>query len=131
MFGAFSKRDKGKIIRFVRQQYRKPLSDIQPQRRKPLKSVRVFPVKMINDGGSDGTSSSDPTWTYTVKDENGDIEFATAVDPSADPTTQNGGRVVRRNVSTAVATFGTAHWNGSGFLVIDTCNETWNVGPCA
>ena len=132
MFGNFSRRDKRKIVKLVRERGRQPISQRDTQRRKGLEPQRVFPVKMTQTGGVDGVAlTSTATWTYTVEDEDGDIEFATNVDPTADPTSDNGGWVERfRNMPLNPATRGLAHFNGDGYLVIDSCNEYPNTGPC-
>jgi len=100
-----------------------------------MEPLRVFPVKMTQTGGVDGVAlTSTATWTYTVEDEEGDNELATNVDPTADPEDnggQNGGWVERfRNMPLNPARRGLAHFNGDGYLVIDSCNEYPNTGPC-
>ena len=128
----FSSNDRRKIVKLVRERGRQPIIQRNTLPRRPVENLGVFPVKLTQTGGVDGVAlTSTATWTYTVEDEDGDIELATNVDPTADPTSDNGGWVERfRNMPLNPATRGLAHFNADGYLVIDSCNEYPNTGPC-
>lgn len=83
----------------------------------------LFEVAMTQTGGSQGTASAAPTWTYTIDDVDGN-ELATAHNPTT------GGYWVRHLGQMAAATRGIASFSGAGALKILWCNEQMIAEEC-
>ncbi len=80
---------------------------------------RVFPVALSLVGGSQGSALIKASWTYDVADAITDEQLAMAVNPTAAPHTWR--RPFVGPVSPA--TFGSAHVDIDGALVLDWINE--------
>lgn len=87
----------------------------------------TFQIEMTQVGGEQGTSSAPASWTYNVKEWEGDDSILKAgVDPVESPShyrRPNAGQLSK-------ATFGTATYNAAGELVIIDCNETLIFTTC-
>jgi hypothetical protein len=84
----------------------------------PGQSAR-FEVTLSTDGGTDGNSSTAPTYTYTVTALNGETLGTTI---GVDWTRQNG--------TFAAATKGVAYYTSAGALVLAESNEVRTVTAC-
>jgi len=76
----------------------------------------VFPVELIQTGGSQGPPS---TWTYSVQDAVYGRAMGTNVDPTASPHQWRRPAAWRM----APATHGYAHWDSYGGFVLGWINE--------
>jgi len=87
----------------------------------------VFPITLTQVGGSAGDASNPTTWTYDVVGALSGETIDTAVDPTADPhqwRRPGAGQL-------SAATFGYAHFDGAGALVIGWINEVVEPEACA
>ena len=90
-------------------------------------SVSTFHVELTKTGGTQGTSTTPCSWTYTVKLWEGDGSIIKA---DADIVTLPN-HYRRPNLGQLeAATFGTATYNSIGELVIIDCNETLIFSTC-
>lgn len=90
-------------------------------------SGAVFPVSLVQSGGSNGTGSSPPTLRYIVQDPTTGVNLIpTAVDPAATP------HKFRRPFVGFVhaATFGLAYRNAQSQIVLMWINEIPYQEPC-
>ena len=90
------------------------------------KSPILLPVKLEQYGGEQGDDENPATWTYNVIDLCTGEVIEDAVDPTADPH-----KWQRPTVGWMIeATFGYAHYNGDGDLVLGWINEMVDQEPC-
>lgn len=86
----------------------------------------VFPVDLAQYGGSQGDDQNPATWTYDVTDPFTGETLASGVDPTAPPH-----KWQRPSVGYIIpATFGYAHWDADGQLVLGWINETADQEAC-
>lgn len=86
----------------------------------------VFPVNLEQTGGEQGDEENPATWTYDVSDPATDKVLAEGVDPTADPH-----KWQRPSVGFIIqATFGYAHYNKDGELVLGWINEQVEQASC-
>lgn len=89
----------------------------------------MIPVDLVQAGGSQGTQTTAPSWTYDVfrADERGTGPTAilTAVDPTASPNNW-----VRHLGQMTAATFGLAYYNTDGNLELTWINEQAITAEC-
>jgi len=86
----------------------------------------VFPVDLAQYGGEQGDDQNPATWTYDVTDPFTGETLASGVDPVASPH-----KWQRPSVGYIIpATFGYAHWNEEGELVLGWINEVADQEPC-
>lgn len=91
-----------------------------------INSGIAFPVTLTQTGGAQGSDTAIATWTYTVSHAITGIQLATEVSPVADPH-----KWQRPSVGWIIAaTFGYAHYNTSGALVIGWLNEIPDQEAC-
>jgi hypothetical protein len=91
-----------------------------------LPAVSIFPVNLTQVGGSQGSNQAPATWTYDVTDTVDGETLAGAADPVATPH-----RWRRPSVGYIIpATFGYAHWNTNGQLVLGWINEVADQQAC-
>ncbi len=89
-------------------------------------SPSVFPVNLTQTGGSQGTNSTAASWTYTVIDPVTDETLETNVNPTVSPhkwKRPSAGWMIK-------ATFGHAHYNAQGQLVLGWINEMVEQESC-
>jgi len=86
----------------------------------PLRKRDVFPVRLSSDGGSNGTNTGAPTYTYTVKDITNTTTLGTTVSPD----------VARPYGAVTAATYGLAYYL-SGTLHLLIAFEVPGSGGCA
>ncbi len=80
----------------------------------------LFPVKLTLAGGQQGSALIEASWVYDVADAVTDEVLASGVSPTAAPHNWR-----RPEVGlVAPATFGSAHFDKDGALVLDWINET-------
>jgi len=86
----------------------------------------LFPVKLVTAGGTQGTDIEQATWIYDVIDiGNGDV-LSPAADPISDPH-----KWQRPSVGWMIeATFGYAHYNDQGEIVLGWINEMVDQEKC-
>lgn len=86
----------------------------------------LFPVELEQYGGEQGDDKNPATWTYNVKDAFTGETLEDGVDPTADQH-----KWKRPSVGWMIpATFGYAHYNGDGDLVLGWINEMVDQEPC-
>jgi hypothetical protein len=86
----------------------------------------VFPVDLAQYGGSQGDDQNPATWTYDVTDPFTSETLASGVDPVASPH-----KWQRPSVGYIIpATFGYAHWDADGELVLGWINEVADQEAC-
>jgi hypothetical protein len=86
----------------------------------------LFPVKLEQYSGEQGDDENPATWTYNVIDLCTGEVIEESVDPTADPH-----KWQRPSVGWMIeATFGYAHYNGDGDLVLGWINEMVDQEPC-
>jgi len=86
----------------------------------------VFPVDLEQAGGEQGDEENPATWTYDVSDPVTEDTLAEGVDPTADPH-----KWQRPSVGFMIAaTFGYAHYNSDGDLVLGWINEMVEQASC-
>jgi len=86
----------------------------------------LFPVKLEQYGGEQGDDENPATWTYDVTDPVSGETLASAVDPVASPH-----KWQRPSVGYIIpATFGYAHWDADGELVLGWINEVADQEAC-
>jgi len=89
-------------------------------------SPTVFPVNLTQTGGSQGTSTTAASWTYSVVDPVTNQTLATGVNPTASPH-----KWKRPSAGWMIAaTFGYAHYNAQGQLVLGWINEMVEQEAC-
>ncbi len=81
--------------------------------------LRLFPVVLSVSSGFQGSALQPPTWHYDVADAISGVVLAFAVNPTAAP---HAWRRPAVGILTP-ATFGTAHFDDDGILVLDWINE--------
>jgi len=85
-----------------------------------LVESRLFPVKLTLAGGQQGSALIEASWVYNVADAISDEVLASGVNPTSAPHNWR-----RPEVGlVAPATFGSAHFDEDGALVLDWINET-------
>jgi len=90
-------------------------------------SPTVFPVNLTQTGGSQGTTTTPASWTYSVIDPVTSQTLATAVNPTVSPH-----KWKRPSAGWMIAaTFGYAHYNAQGQLVFGWINEMVEQEACA
>ena len=90
-------------------------------------SPTVFPVNLTQTGGSQGTTTTPATWTYSVIDPVTSQTLATAVNPTVSPH-----KWKRPSAGWMIAaTFGYAHFNAQGQLVLGWINEMVEQEACS
>lgn len=87
-----------------------------------LPFMGVFPVLLEEDGGANGTGTTAPTYTYTLKSLDGGITFATALSPNHRPI--NKGSVISGDGRIGMACF-----DHIGDIKLLDAAETWQLGP--
>jgi hypothetical protein len=92
----------------------------------PFAGLRVFVVLLEEDGGDQGTAEDPPSWLYTVTDGETGVVLATNVDPSSSPHHHKRPSVGQM----AKATFGYAHYNSEGTLILGWINEVPEQEAC-
>jgi len=86
----------------------------------------VFPVDLTQYGGDQGDDQNPATWTYDVTAPVSGETLASAADPVAAPH-----KWQRPSVGFIIpATFGYAHWDPDGELVLGWINEVADQEPC-
>lgn len=86
----------------------------------------VFPVDLAQYSGEQGDDQNPATWTYDVTDPFTGETLASAVDPAVSPH-----KWQRPSVGYVIpATFGYAHWDADGELVIGWINEVADQEAC-
>jgi len=91
-----------------------------------LPEPALFPVELAQCGGQQGDDQTPATWTYDVTDPFTSETLASAVDPVAAPH-----KWQRPSVGFIIpATFGYAHWDTDGELVLGWINEVADQEPC-
>ncbi len=91
-----------------------------------LPQSSVFPVYLAQYGGTQGDDQNPATWTYDVTDPFTSETLASGVDPTAAPH-----KWQRPSVGYIIpATFGYAHWNADGELVLGWINEVADQEAC-
>jgi hypothetical protein len=86
----------------------------------------VFPVDLAQYGGEQGDDQNPATWTYDVTDPVSGETLASGVDPVASPH-----KWQRPSVGYIIpATFGYAHWDADGELVLGWINEVADQEAC-
>lgn len=91
-----------------------------------LPDPAVFPVDLAQYGGEQGDDQNPATWTYDVTDPVSGETLASAADPVAAPH-----KWQRPSVGFIIpATFGYAHWDADGELVLGWINEVADQEPC-
>jgi hypothetical protein len=78
----------------------------------------LYYVALTQTGGSNGTQTTAASWTYTMKNENGET-LGTGVSPAT----------TRPNGTQVAATYGSARWNGSTWILV-SLNEVYGTGTC-
>jgi hypothetical protein len=86
----------------------------------------LFPVGLAQSGGSQGDDKKAASWTYNVTDALSGETLAEGVDPTSAP---HGWKRPSLGWMTQ-ATFGYAHYNGNGDLVLGWINEMVDQEPC-
>lgn len=95
-------------------------ADGHPGRR----TLEVFPVNLTRSGGSQGTPTTPATWTYSVVDPATGQTLMRDVNPTVPPH-----KWKRSSAGwMTVATFGFAHYNTQGQLVLGWINEVGQAG---
>ena len=92
---------------------------------KPI-PLHVFPVDLTQVGGTQGDEANPATWTYDVLDVVTGETLASGVDPAASPhkwQRPSAGYIIP-------ATFGYAHWDADGQLVLGWINEVADQEAC-
>jgi len=88
--------------------------------------LAAFPVKLTQNGGSQGDDQNPATWTYDIVDVLTDETLENAVDPVADPHQWK-----RPSVGWMIpATFGYAHYNTDNELILGWINEVAEQQAC-
>jgi len=91
-----------------------------------LPEPTLFPVDLAQYGGDQGDDQNPATWTYDVTDPVSGETLASAVDPVAAPH-----KWQRPSVGFIIpATFGYAHWDADGELVLGWINEVADQEAC-
>jgi hypothetical protein len=91
-----------------------------------LPQTSVFPVDLAQYGGEQGDDQNPATWTYDVTDPFTGETLASGVDPTASPH-----KWQRPSVGYIIpATFGYAHWDADGQLVLGWINEVADQEAC-
>jgi hypothetical protein len=86
----------------------------------------VFPVELHQSGGQQGDEQNPATWTYDLLDVLTGQTLASGVDPTASPHKWR-----RPSVGYIIpATFGYAHWDADGQLVLGWINEVADQEAC-
>lgn len=96
-------------------------------RRSNLPLGTTFAVKLsapVSGGGSNGTQTTKATYTYVVKDLNGNVLDGTDAAPLQPLKPREKGALVGR------ATRGQAFWDENGDLVLDLAHEEYDTGAC-
>jgi len=89
-------------------------------------SQSIFPVNLTQTGGSQGTNTAPASWTYDVIDPITEETLESAVDPTASPH-----KWQRPSAGWMIAaTFGYAHYNTDGELVLGWINEMVEQEAC-
>jgi hypothetical protein len=92
----------------------------------PPMPTYVFPVDLEQTGGEQGDEENPATWTYDVSDPVTEDTLAEGVDPTSDPH-----KWQRPSVGFMIAaTFGYAHYNSDGDLVLGWINEQVDQASC-
>ena len=90
-------------------------------------SPTVFPVNLTQTGGSQGTTTTPASWTYSVIDPVTSQTLATGVNPTVSPH-----KWKRPSAGWMIAaTFGYAHFNAQGQLVLGWINEMVEQEACS
>jgi hypothetical protein len=90
-------------------------------------SPTVFPVNLTQTGGSQGTTTTPASWTYSVIDPVTSETLATNVNPTVSPH-----KWKRPSAGWMIAaTFGYAHWNTDGDLALGWINEMVEQEACS
>ncbi|MBE7465508.1 MAG: hypothetical protein HS116_18680 [Planctomycetes bacterium] len=86
----------------------------------------VFPIKLEQTGGGNGSASGPATWTYTLRDFYTEAILFEAADPTAEPHQWRRPAVG----GMSAATFGLAHYTHDGRLALAWVNETVEQEAC-
>jgi len=90
------------------------------------RAAQVFPVRLEQTGGANGSASGPATWTYTLRELLTGAKLQEAVDPTAEPHQWR-----RPTVGgMSAATFGYAHYAADGQLALGWINETVEQEAC-
>ncbi len=92
-----------------------------------LPEPTLFPVNLTQTGGSQGTTTTPASWTYSVIDPVTGETLATNVNPTVSPhkwKRPSAGWMIK-------ATFGYAHWNTDGDLALGWINEMVEQEACS
>ncbi len=90
------------------------------------RAAQIFPVRLEQTGGANGSASGPATWTYTLREVLTGAKLQEAVDPTADPHQWRRPAVGRMSA----ATFGYAHYTADGQLALGWINETVEQEAC-
>lgn len=88
----------------------------------PSSSPGLSPVRLVQTGGSAGSSSAYCTYTYTVKDTTNTITLGTNVAVTF-------ARPFKAQCITA-ATYGVAYYDSTGAIKILSCDEVFKTTNC-
>ncbi|NLY01516.1 MAG: hypothetical protein GXY83_35945 [Rhodopirellula sp.] len=92
-----------------------------------LPEPTLFPVNLTQTGGSQGTTTTPASWTYSVIDPVTGETLATNVNPTVSPH-----KWKRPSAGWMItATFGYAHWNTDGDLALGWINEMVEQEACS